>query len=39
LIDDCLSVAKEIAKNSFTAVKTSKMLINRGMDADTGTGL
>jgi 3-hydroxypropionyl-coenzyme A dehydratase len=33
------SVAKEITKNSFTAVKTSKMLINKGMDADIGTGL
>ena len=31
--------AKEIAKNSFTAVKTSKMLINKGMDADIDTGL
>jgi hypothetical protein len=24
LMDECLSLAKEIAKNSFTAVKTSK---------------
>jgi 3-hydroxypropionyl-coenzyme A dehydratase len=39
LIDECLSLAKEIAKNSFTAVKTSKMLINKGMDADIDTGL
>ena len=31
--------AKEIAKNSFTAVKTSKMLINKGMDVDVNTGL
>jgi 3-hydroxypropionyl-coenzyme A dehydratase len=39
LIDECLSLAKEIANNSFTAVKTSKMLINKGMDADIDTGL
>jgi 3-hydroxypropionyl-coenzyme A dehydratase len=39
LMDECLSLAKEITKNSFTAVKTSKMLINKGMDADIDTGL
>jgi 3-hydroxypropionyl-coenzyme A dehydratase len=39
LIDECIFLAKEIAKNSFTAVKTSKMLINKGMDADIDTGL
>jgi 3-hydroxypropionyl-coenzyme A dehydratase len=39
LINECISMAKEIAKNSFTAVKTSKMLINKGMDADINTGL
>ena len=39
LIDECLSLAKEIANNSFTAVKTSKMLINKGMDVDIDTGL
>ena len=39
LINECLSLAKEIAKNSFTAVKTSKTLINKGMDADIDTGL
>jgi 3-hydroxypropionyl-coenzyme A dehydratase len=39
LIDECLSFAKEITKNSYTAVKTSKMLINKGMDADIDTGL
>jgi 3-hydroxypropionyl-coenzyme A dehydratase len=39
LIDECLSLAKEIANNSFMAVKTSKMLINKGMDADIDTGL
>jgi 3-hydroxypropionyl-coenzyme A dehydratase len=39
LMDECLSFAKEITKNSFNAVKTSKMLINKGMDADINTGL
>src|SRR5919109_220078 len=39
LIQECLSVAKEITKNSFTAVKVSKMLINKGMDADIDSGL
>jgi 3-hydroxypropionyl-coenzyme A dehydratase len=39
LMDECLSLAKDIAKNSFTAVKTSKTLINKGMDADIDTGL
>jgi 3-hydroxypropionyl-coenzyme A dehydratase len=39
LMDLCLSLAKEIAKNSFTAVKTSKMLINIGIDVDIDTGL
>jgi 3-hydroxypropionyl-coenzyme A dehydratase len=32
LMDECFSFAKEITKNSFNAVKTSKMLINKGMD-------
>jgi 3-hydroxypropionyl-coenzyme A dehydratase len=36
-MNGCLSLAKEIEKNSFTAVKTSKMLINKGMDADIDT--
>ena len=39
LIDESISLAKEIANNSFTAVKTSKVLINKGMDADIDTGL
>jgi 3-hydroxypropionyl-coenzyme A dehydratase len=39
LMDECLAFAKEITKNSFAAVKTSKMLINKGMDADIDTGL
>jgi 3-hydroxypropionyl-coenzyme A dehydratase len=33
-------LCKDITKNnSFTAVKTSKMLINKGMDADIDAGL
>jgi 3-hydroxypropionyl-coenzyme A dehydratase len=39
LMDECLSFAKEITKNSFSAVKTSKILINKGLDADIDTGL
>jgi 3-hydroxypropionyl-coenzyme A dehydratase len=39
LMDECLSFAKEITKNSFIAVKTSKMLINKGIDVDIDTGL
>lgn len=39
LMGECLALAQEITKNSFTAVKVSKMLINRGMDSDLETGL
>jgi len=39
LIEHSISFAKEITKNSFNAVKISKMLINKGMDADIDTGL
>jgi 3-hydroxypropionyl-coenzyme A dehydratase len=39
LMSECMALAKEIVKNSFTAVKVSKMLINRGMDSDIETGL
>jgi 3-hydroxypropionyl-coenzyme A dehydratase len=39
LMDECLSFAKEITKNSFMSVKTSKMLINKGIDVDIDTGL
>src|SRR5574341_20894 len=39
LMSECLALAKEITKNSSTAVKVSKMLINRGMDTDIETGL
>jgi len=39
LMEECLAIARQITKNSFIAVKTSKMLINKGMDADINTGL
>ena len=39
LLNECVNLAKQIAKNSSNAVKVSKMLINRGMDADLDTGL
>lgn len=39
LMEECLALANEITKNSFNAVKISKHLINRGMDADIETGL
>lgn len=39
LIEECMVLAKEITKNSFIAVKVSKMLINKAMDADIDTGL
>jgi 3-hydroxypropionyl-coenzyme A dehydratase len=39
LLDSAMSFAKEITKNSFNAVKISKVLINKGMDADIDTGL
>jgi len=39
LMNECIAMAKQISKNSFNAVKVSKMLVNRGMDADLETGL
>lgn len=39
LIQESLALARDITKNSSVAVKVSKMLINRGMDADIETGL
>jgi len=39
LMAECNSIAKEISRNSSTAVKVSKNLINRGMDSDLETGL
>jgi 3-hydroxypropionyl-coenzyme A dehydratase len=39
LMEECIKLGKEITKNSYNAVKVSKMLINKGMDADLETGL
>jgi 3-hydroxypropionyl-coenzyme A dehydratase len=39
LMNECICFAKEITKNSFSAVKTSKILINKGMNVDIDTGL
>lgn len=39
LIEECMALANQIAKNSFIAVKVSKMLINKAIDADIDTGL
>src|ERR687889_928692 len=39
LMDECTSLAKEMAKNSFVSVSVTKQLINRGMDTDLETGL
>jgi len=39
LLEHSIALAKEITKNSFNAIKISKMLINKGMDADIDTGL
>jgi 3-hydroxypropionyl-coenzyme A dehydratase len=38
LMEECFSFAKEITKNSVSAIKTSKMLINKGMDVDIDAG-
>jgi 3-hydroxypropionyl-coenzyme A dehydratase len=39
LMEECLSMARQITKNSFNAVKTSKMLLNKAMDVDIAAGL
>ncbi len=39
LIEKSISMAKEITKNSYNAIKTSKYLINKGMDMDIDSGL
>ena len=39
LMDESISFAKGIAKNSYNAVRISKTLINKGMDTDISTGL
>jgi 3-hydroxypropionyl-coenzyme A dehydratase len=39
LMEECIALGRDIAKNSYTAVKISKMLINKAMDTDIETGL
>jgi 3-hydroxypropionyl-coenzyme A dehydratase len=39
LINECIALAKEITKNGYTAIKVSKMLINKALDTDIDTGL
>ncbi|HXX99083.1 MAG TPA: enoyl-CoA hydratase-related protein, partial [Candidatus Bathyarchaeia archaeon] len=39
LMDECIILGGQIIKNSYNAVKVSKMLINKGIDADLETGL
>jgi 3-hydroxypropionyl-coenzyme A dehydratase len=39
LMDECITLSREITKNSYTAVKISKMLINKALDTDIETGL
>jgi 3-hydroxypropionyl-coenzyme A dehydratase len=39
LMNECICFAKQITKNSFSAVKTSKILINSGLNTDIDTGL
>src|SRR5439155_12958358 len=39
LMDERIKLGEEITKNSYNAVRISKMLINKGMDADIQTGL
>ncbi len=39
LMDECIMFSRDITKNSYTAVKISKMLINKALDTDIETGL
>lgn len=39
LIEECIQFSKDITRNGFTAVKVSKMLINKATDTDIETGL
>jgi 3-hydroxypropionyl-coenzyme A dehydratase len=38
-MDESIEFAKEITKNSYNAVRVSKMLINKAADTDIQTGL
>ena len=39
LMDECMALGRDITKNRYTAVKISKMLINKATDTDIETGL
>jgi 3-hydroxypropionyl-coenzyme A dehydratase len=39
LMNECICFARQITKNSFSTVKTSKILINSGLNVDIDTGL
>ena len=39
LMEECIGIARDITKNGYTAVKISKMLINKATDTDIETGL
>jgi 3-hydroxypropionyl-coenzyme A dehydratase len=39
LMEECITLGRDITKNSYTAVKISKMLINKATDTDIETGL
>lgn len=39
LMNECISFARTITKNSSNALRISKMLINKGMDVNISTGL
>lgn len=39
LMEEVIKISKQISKNSYNAIKISKALINRGMDANIETGL
>jgi len=39
LMEECIALGRDITKNSYTAVKISKMLINKAADTDIETGL
>ena len=39
LLNQAISLTKEITKNSYNAIRASKLLINKGMDMDIDSGL